>query len=319
VLEEHSLTAVEEDYLSIKTPLHNNPRRASAPLTTLKTIEYLPPTSLKPEAIPPQPRGTFDRAMSWPSRTLSYLWDQPTGSTEPQAPSRAESLSQPHTEEKSIFEEDDDEDQVEWNPPRPRRLPVSQDCKVMNTTVPQEPTMTLLADEESFEIEMFGFPLTQQLPKLQRPTDEDIEMSSNRSSPSISEYMHSSTEDLDELDHRASIFSATGLPSDERSVSRTPSPSEESDSSSSSGNFQTPMTDFSPRSNMMDNERSDNYFSCANNSSLFSAVSKTRSLATTCSAELNTVYGDNNYAVQRPLAVDTAMTVDDEEHWWAGV
>lgn len=298
-----------------------------------KIIEMLAPTTLKPEALPlPLPKAESN-PKSWPSRTLSYFWDTESVPTIPE-PKASTPYFSPPMENKSYFDMDDDEegeeegDEMSWNPPRPRKLsgnsidiaPLPQECKIISSLSsyphappPRRVKTSLLNDDECFEAEMFGVSLGNAQNEI-RAAEDVSDTNSSRSSPSISEYMSSSTEEIEEVSRDRQNSDSSW--STDNSNKPTPSTSNLYSQAAESLNMGLGFLGATASAGFNDLF---NKFEQAS-STVVSSVTKDRNFATSCSSEFNAVYRTNyNFAPQRPAPPTKFAGTDDEEHWWMNV
>lgn len=158
---------------------------------------------------------------------------------------------------------------------------------------------------------MFGFPLSQSR-KFVAPSEEDeTDTRSSRSSPSISEYLSSSSEDMEDVDAEftPSIFGGGSFSRREEETDVLASP------------FSTISETGIMAAALSNNLRRYEASSSSCSSFYTSAVKDRSSTSTTptCSSEAAQPYGTGNYAVQMPVAIDSGMSMDDEEYWWMNV
>jgi hypothetical protein len=209
---------VSDDYDAIDIVREDSPRSSTS--DSVKTIELLPPTCLKPEWKPkPEP---VQRSNSWPCRSPSFSWNENL-------------LPPPSTR---IMDDND----VDWISPIPK-----EPCKTQS--LEKLPKMT---DDELFEIEMFGS--IQHGPHVMNSSfTHPIETHTTDSSPTISEYLSScsSDQDQDEEDDFALPFQiqpeTESTPSPPLSASQRPVPKRSMSSNDlpSSSNFRYGVPAFS--------------------------------------------------------------------------
>ena len=295
----------------------------ASPLT--KIIEIIAPTTLKPESLPCPPKAVVEQK-SWPSRTLSYFWDNETVPEVPE-PKVATPYFSPPSETKSYFDmdgdEDDEDDEMSWNPPRPRKLsgnsidiaPLPQDCKYISSlsSYPHAPPprripTALLSDEESFEAEMFGAPNTD---KVEAAPEDASDTASSQSSPNISECMISSTEDVKEHIRERQNSDSSWSSEESKIVPSSNLYSQAAESLNMGLGFLGATASAGINDLFKTFEQA--------SSTVVSSVKKERTFSGSCSSEFNAVYRTNyNFAAQRPIQSKFTAT-EDEEHWWMNV
>ena len=145
---------------------------------TVRTIELLPPTRLKAEG--QRKPDAVQRSISWRSRTLSYSWNE-------------DNLPAPSTRLA-------DSEEMDWISPIAKEPSKSQ----LLDRIP------MLTDEELFEIEMFGS-IQHGLKAERSPFSLPAEDPEAQSSPGMSEYLDSGSDDLDDEDYISLQTQATAM------------------------------------------------------------------------------------------------------------